>query len=149
MEHQETLNGIGEEDMNPLIEKYEEIYGEKKEEVITGADSPDVISFGGDTVIPTAQRMPGGGINLTGDYIDSGAFISNGFTISSVTNPLLNKKSVTIPSFTEVDKQFGKVLDDLSTNKAVVESIKSDICQSEIGFGVQVRYTVEIVGTYP
>ena len=154
MEHQETLNGIGEEDMNPLIEKFEEVYGKKPKEgglieQIAGEASPDVISLGGDTVIPTAQRMPGGGINLTGDYIDSGAFISNGFTISSVTNPLLNKKSVTIPSFTEVDKQFGKVLDDLSTNKAVVESIKSDICQSEIGFGVQVRYTVEIVGTYP
>jgi hypothetical protein len=154
MEHQETLNGIGEEDMNPLIEKFEEVYGKKPKEgglieQIAGEASPDVISLGGDTVIPTAQRMPGGGINLTGDYIDSGAFISNGFTISSVTNHLLNKKSVTIPSFTEVDKQFGKVLDDLSTNKAVVESIKSDICQSEIGFGVQVRYTVEIVGTYP
>ena len=143
--------------MNPLIEKYEEVYGKKPVEggmieQIAGVNSPDTIKVG-DTVIPTAQVTPNG-INLTGDYIDSSvlnlntSYVSTDI-ISSITNPLLNKKSVVIPSFTEVDKQFGKVLDDLSNNKAVVESIKSDICQSEIGFGVQVRYTIEIVGTYP
>jgi hypothetical protein len=137
--------------MNPLIEKYEEIYGEKKEEVVA-PDSPDVISLGGDTVIPTAQRMPGGGINLTGSYIDTSALISNGLTMSScnaINTLTSSQKTYTVPNQTSAEQQFNKVLDDISKGKAVVSSINAEIDQSFTGFGGQIRYTVEIVGTYP
>ena len=148
MEHQETLNGIGEEDMNPLIEKYEEIYGEKKEEVV----APDVTSLGGDTVIPTAQRMPGGGINLTGAYIDTRTLMANSLTMStcnSLNVLTTSQKTYTVPNETSAEQGFNKVLDDLSRGKAVVSSINAEIDQSFTGFGGQIRYTVEIVGTYP
>lgn len=148
--------------MNPLIEKFEEVYGKKPkegglieqlaEEQLGAAGSPDVISLGGDTVIPTAQRMPGGGINLTGDYIDSSSFISNGFTVSSCNalNTLTSsQKTYTVPNQTSVEQQFNKVLDNVANNKATVASINAEIDQSFTGFGGQIRYTVEIIGTYP
>ena len=161
--------------MNPLIEKYEEIYGEKKvvppvaeektgmerlKEVVAKAQSSggmgnDIISLGGnggnggmgaitcgDTVIPTAQKMPGGGINLTGDYLS----VSTCDAFNVLTS---SKKTYTVSNETSVEQGFNKVLDDLSKGKAVVSSINAEIDQSFTGFGGQIRYTVEIVGTYP
>ena len=137
--------------MNPLIEKYEEIYGEKKEEVVA-PDSPDVISLGGDTVIPTAQRMPGGGINLTGAYIDTSTLMANSLTMSTcnaINTLTSSQKTYTVPNETSVEQQFNKVLADVSASKATVASISAEIDQSFTGFGGQIRYTVEIVGRYP
>ena len=139
--------------MNPLIEKYEEVYGKKPKEggmieQLAGAEGQDVISFGGDTVIPTAQKMPGGGINLTGDYIDSGAF--NRMTISSFTPTIsTHKRGFEIPNQTPVEQQFCKVMQNVADGKATVSAISADIDQSFTGFGGQIRYTVEIIGTYP
>jgi hypothetical protein len=158
--------------MNPLIEKYEEIYGKKEEEapvekksgmerlkeVVAKAQSSgtmgdDVITLGtdchglgtitcGDTVIPTAQKMPGGGINLTGGYLS----VSSCDSFNVLTT---SQKTYTLPNETSVEQGFNKVLDDLSRGKAVVSSINAEIDQSFTGFGGQIRYTVEIVGTYP
>ena len=157
--------------MNPLIEKYEEIYGEKKEEVVEektgmarlkevvasaqyrGTMGNDVITLGtdchglgtitcGDTVIPTAQKMPGGGINLTGDYLS----VSTCDAFNVLTS---SQKTHTVPNQTSVEQQFNKVLDDISKGKAVVSSINAEIDQSFTGFGGQIRYTIEVVGTYP
>ena len=146
--------------MNPLIEKYEEVYGKKPVEggmveQIAALDSPDVISLGGDTVIPTAQKMPGGGINLTGDYIDSSvlnlnpAYISNGITSINANTFTSNTKSFCLPNQTSVEQQFNKVLDDVAHSRATVAGISAEIDQSFTGFGGQIRYTVEIIGRYP
>lgn len=141
--------------MNPLIEKFEEVYGKKPKEgglieQLAGEDIPDVISLGGDTVIPTAQRMPGGGINLTGDYIDSSAFVSNRMTLSSFTPTIsAHKRGFEISNQTPVEQQFCKVMDNLANGKATVVSINAEIDQSFTGFGGQIKYTVEIIGTYP
>ena len=134
--------------MNPLIEKYEEIYGEKKEEVA----APDVTSLGGDTVIPTAKKMPGGGINLTGAYIDTSALIANSFTMPTCNafNTLTSsQKTYTLPNQTSAEQQFCKVMDNVANGKAIVASISAEIDRSFTGFGGQIRYTVEIVGRYP
>ena len=149
--------------MNPLIKKFEEVYGKTPEEGgmiehLAGAEgSPDVISLGGDTVIPTAQKMPGGGINLTGDYIDSSvlnlnpAYISNGITMSSVNSNTLPcfRKSFSIPDSTTVEQQFCKVMQNVADGKATVAAISAEIDKSFTGFGGQIKYTVEIIGTYP
>jgi len=146
--------------MNPLIEKYEEVYGKKPVEggmveQIAALDSPDTISLGGDTVIPTAQKMPGGGINLTGDYIDSSvlnlnpAYISNGITSINANTFTSNTKSFCLPNQTSVEQQFNKVLDDVAHSRATVAGISAEIDSSFTGFGGQIRYTVEIIGRYP
>ena len=165
--------------MNPLIEKYEEIYGEKKvvppvesvaeektgmerlKEVVARAGSSgtmgnDVISLGGyggmsttystdigvDTVIPTAQKMPGGGINLTGDYLS----VSICDSLNVLTT---SQKTYTLPNKTSVEQGFNKVLNDISRGKAVISSIESEVDPLFGGFGGQIRYSVEIIGTYP
>jgi hypothetical protein len=126
--------------MNPLIEKYEEVYGKKPVEdgLIEQLVAQNTININ--------NHLPGGMgndvISLGGNTMINSAYVSNDFTTSSVTK-------YNIPCSTEVDKQFGKVLDDLSNNKAVVESIKSDIDASFTGFGGQIRYIIEIVSTYP
>lgn len=147
--------------MNPLIEKFEEVYGKKPEkdgliEQIAGADSPDTISLGGDTVIPTAQKMPGGGINLTGDYIETSsvlnlnpAYVSNGITCANTNTLTSYTRTVQVPHQTPVEQQFFKVMEDVGKGRATVSSISADIDQSFTGFGGQIRYTVEIIGTYP
>ncbi len=146
--------------MNPLIEKFEEVYGKKPKEgglieQLAGAEGQDVISFGGDTVIPTAQKMPGGGINLTGDYIDSSvlnlnpAYISNGITSINANTFTSNTKSFCLPNQTSVEQQFNKVLEDVAHSRATVAGISAEIDQSFTGFGGQIRYTVEIIGRYP
>jgi hypothetical protein len=130
--------------MNPLIEKYEEIYGEKKEEVVEektgmarlkevvasaqyrGTMGNDVISLGGNS----------------GDYLSVSTCDSFNVLTSS-------QKTYTVPNQTAVEHQFNKVLDDISKGKAVVSSINAEIDQSFTGFGGQIRYTVEVVGTYP
>lgn len=146
--------------MNPLIEKFEEVYGKKPKEgglieQLAGAEGQDVISLGGDTVIPTAQKMPGGGINLTGDYIDSSvlnlnpAYISNGITCVNSNTLSGYKRGFEIPNQTSVEQQFCKVMQNVADGKATVSAINAEIDKSFTGFGGQIRYTVEIIGTYP
>ena len=139
--------------MNPLIEKFEEVYGKKPEpdgliEQIAASEGKDVISLGGDTVIPTAQTMPGGGINLTGDYITPSAFISNGFTISSTTTNT-STRTFSLPDNTPTNQLFCKVIADVANGKAIVYEVNSQIDKAFSGFGGQIKYTIEIVATYP
>jgi hypothetical protein len=153
--------------MNPLIEKYEEIYGKKEEEksedfydeydklkeVVSKAMSTagDVVTLGnvGDTVIPTAQ-VTDSGINLTGDYITTNSIVPNQFVTSmGYTSLTCSQKTITLPNQTSVEQQFNKVMDDVSNKRAHVSSINAEIDQSFTGFGGQIRYTVEIIGTYP
>ena len=130
--------------MNPLIDKFEELYGEKpepKEETVeeTTKESED------DYVIPTAQVTPTG-INLTGGYVMPSALISNGTTCSPLT---LNTRAVAVPHQTPVEQQFFKVLEDVGKGRATVSTISAEIDPAFTGFGGQIRYTVEIVGQYP
>lgn len=155
--------------MNPLIEKFEEVYGKKPkegglieqlaEEQLGAAGGTDYISFGnvGDTVIPTAEVTPTG-INLTGGYVNSNLLVSNGITcvnpntLTHCVNPntlTSNTKSFCLPNQTSVEQQFNKVLDDVAHSRATVASISAEIDSSFTGFGGQIKYTVEIVGTYP
>ena len=140
--------------MNPLIEKFEEVYGKKPkegglieqlaDEQLGAADSPDTIKVG-DTVIPTAELTPTG-INLTGSYVMPSALISNGTTCSPLT---LNTRAVAVPHQTPVEQQFFKVLEDVGKGRATVSTISAEIDPAFTGFGGQIRYTVEIVGQYP
>ena len=146
--------------MNPLIEKFEEVYGKKPkegglieqlaEEQLGAAGSPDVIKVG-DTVIPTAEVTPTG-INLTGAYIDTSALIANSFTMptcNAFNTPTSSQKTYTLPNQTSAEQQFCKVMDNVANGKAIVASISAEIDRSFTGFGGQIRYTVEIVGRYP
>lgn len=133
--------------MNPLIDKFEELYGEKpepKEETVEETTKESEDEF----VIPTAQVTPTG-INLTGGYVMPGALISN--TTSSYTTLALSgyKRGFEIPNQTPVEQQFCKVMQNVADGKATVSSISADIDTAFTGFGGQIRYTVEIVGQYP
>ena len=143
--------------MNPLIEKYEEVYGKKPvegglieqlaAEQLGAADSPDTIKVG-DTVIPTAELTPTG-INLTGSYVMPSALISNGITCVNSNTLSGYKRGFEIPNQTPVEQQFCKVMQNVADGKATVSAISADIDQSFTGFGGQIRYTVEIIGRYP
>ena len=135
--------------MNPLIDKFEELYGEKKEEEITTEVDPNtnVIKIG-DTVIPTAEVTPTG-INLTGGYVNSSMFISNNSITAVNSNTFSYNKTVQVPHQTPSDQHFYKVLQDLENGKATVASIRADIDPAFTGFGGQITYTVEIVSRYP
>ena len=131
--------------MNPLIDKFEELYGEKpepKEETVEETTKESEDEF----VIPTAQVTPTG-INLTGGCIMPGALISN--TTSSYTTLSGYKRGFEIPNQTPVEQQFCKVMQNVADGKATVSSISADIDTAFTGFGGQIRYTVEIVGKYP
>lgn len=132
--------------MNPLIDKFEELYGEKpesKEETVEETTKESEDEF----VIPTAQVTPTG-INLTGGYIMPGALISN-VTTSPYTTLSGYKRGFEIPNQTPVEQQFCKVMQNVADGKAIVSSISADIDTAFTGFGGQIRYTVEIVGKYP
>lgn len=132
---------------NPLLEKYDEIYGEKpepKEEPKEETTKEPESEF----VIPTAQ-VTSTGINLTGGYVMPSALISNGTSIIGSNSLTSYTRAVSVPHQTAVEHQFFKVLEDVSRGKATVSAISADIDQSFTGFGGQIRYTVEIVGTYP
>jgi len=174
---------------NPLIEKFEEIYGEKKEEVVEekkpplsikemkeryassglyGGMADDIITMGGcgtDTislnppaltinggseimdsgafVIPAAT-VNNGAISMDGSYFKPDALISNGKTTSSHA-----PNTFMLPQNTQMDKHLCKVMDDVAKGKAVVSEIKSEVDPAFTGFGGQIKYTIEIVGTYP
>ena len=175
---------------NPLIDKYEEMYGEKKEdEVVEEKKSPlsikemkeryassgllggmgdDHIIFGGggsDTItLNPAHTKPGLTINGGQEILDSGAFVIPAATVNngvmnmdgSYISPstLISSKppmpnTFMLPQITEMDRQLCKVMDDVAKGKAILSSISAEVDKSFTGFGGQIRYNIEIVGTYP
>jgi hypothetical protein len=92
---------------NPLLDKYEEIYGEKKEEVVEEKKSPlsikemkeryassgllggmadDIITMGGSTdtiTLNPAHTNPGLTINGGAEIMDSGAFVIPAATVNN------------------------------------------------------------------
>lgn len=143
--------------MNPLIEKYEEIYGEKKvvppvaeeksgmerlKEVVAKAQSSG--TMGGD-VITLGGNGGMGAISFTNpgnDYLSVS-------TCDSLNILATSQKTYTLPNQTSAEQAFNKVLNDLSRGRATVSSINAEIDSSFTGFGGQIVYSVEIVGTYP
>ena len=171
---------------NPLFDTFEEMYGEKKEEVveevvedkedelreelksklsalhsgafttaITNAPIHGQLSFNAatnelsvyngltDQVIPTAT-VSNGRMSMNGDYIKADALISNGTSISSIV-----PNNFCFPNTTQMDQQFCKVMKEVADRKATVSELKAEIDTSFTGFGGQIRYSIEIVGTYP
>jgi hypothetical protein len=175
---------------NPLLDTFDEMYGEKTEEevveevvedkedelreelkskldalhsgafttAITNAPMHGQLTFNASTnelsvyngltdqVIPTAT-VSNGRMSMNGDYIKADALISNGTNIPSI-NPAPTCFAFDAPK-TEMEKHFLKVLEDLANKKSVLSSIRADIDASFTGFGGQIRYSIEIVGTYP
>jgi len=148
--------------MNPLIEKFEEVYGKKPKEGglidqlagedtinfgshLLGGEGQDVISFGnmGDTNIPSGSYVNSNVLNL------NPAYISNGITCVNPNTFTSNTKNFCLPNQTSAEQQFNKVLEDVGNSRATVASISAEIDSSFTGFGGQIRYTVEIVGRYP
>lgn len=157
---------------NPLLDKYEEIYGEKKEEVVE-EKKPSIDEFRdsflsglaggmGNDILTLNPPNPGLTINGGAEIMDSGAFVipaatvNNGAismdgsyfkpaTITSTSTP----NTFLLPQNTQMDKHLCKVMDDLAKGKAVLSAISADIDQSFTGFGGQIKYTIEIVGRYP
>jgi len=118
--------------MNPLIEKYEEIYGDKKEDtLIMGSGGQDTIHFS--PPFPSANSP---------DIFSLGG-------IDTITTALPLKKQFSIPHTTLQEQQFCRVMEDMENGKAKVTSISAEIDSSFNGFGGQIKYTVEITGTYP
>ena len=136
--------------MNPLIEKFEEVYGKKPVEgglieQISGVDGQDTINLG--------SPIHGG---MGNDVISMGNMLSIGTQPAYVTGSIIGSNSLTsytravsVPHQTAVEHQFFKVLEDVSKGRATVSAISADIDQTFTGFGGQIRYTVEIIGTYP
>jgi hypothetical protein len=139
--------------MNPLIEKYEEVYGKKPVEgglieQISGVDGQDTINLGS----PIHGGMGNDVISMD-NMLSIGpqpAYISvNGSSIIGNNSLTPYTKAVALPHQTAVEHQFFKVLEDVSKGRATVSAISADIDQTFTGFGGQIRYTVEIIGTYP
>ena len=149
---------------NPLLDMYEEVYGEKKEEVIEEPEIPqDTHSWVNDAIISSINTNPtfsiNGGQELTntdtifiptatvnnGNMIMNGSYISPSTLISSTST----SNAIRLPQLTEMDKQLCKVMNDVEEGKAVLSSISAEVDTSFVGFGGQIRYTIEVVGTYP
>jgi len=160
---------------NPLIDKYEEIYGEKKEEVVEEKKSPTVEDFrdsllpgllGGmadDTItLNPAHTKPTLTINGGSEIMDSGMFVIPAATVNngamSMDGSYFKPSTITststpntfmLPQNTQMDKHLCKVMDDVAKGKAVLSSISAEVDPTFTGFGGQIRYTIEIVGRYP
>lgn len=136
---------------NPLLDKFEELYGEKPEttEEITEETTEQVEEEQDQFVIPTAQ-LTNTGITLNGSYITPNSLIvsngSGGITGSTIGT---YHKSVGIPQNTNMEQQLYKVLKDVEAGKGVVTGIKAEVDPTFTGFGGQIKYTVEILAHYP
>ncbi len=131
---------------NPLLDKFEELYGEKPEatEEVTEEIQEEQDQF----VIPTAQ-LTNSGITLNGSYINPNSlYVSAG---SAITPSMIGTyhKTVSIPYQTSIEQQFHKVMEDVARGKGVITEIKAEIDPTFTGFGGQIRYTVEILAHYP
>lgn len=140
---------------NPLLDKYEEIYGEKKEEVVEEKKSPTVEDF-------RESLLPGLLGGMADDIITMGAStatislnpydakpvftINGGSEISSTPH---TPNTFLLPQNTEMDRHLCKVMDDVAKGKATLSAISAKVDTSFTGFGGQIRYSIEIVGRYP
>lgn len=131
--------------MNPLIEKFEEVYGKKPEPggLIEQLAAEQLGAAGNDTISFGSSSLGTDVISL------NPAYISNGITISSHSPLSGYKRGFEIPNQTSVEQQFCKVMQNVADGKATVSAINAEIDQSFTGFGGQIRYTVEIIATYP
>ena len=132
---------------NPLLDKFEELYGEKPETVeeVT-EETTEEVQEENSYVIPTAQ-LTNTGITLTGNYVTpNNLLVSNGITSSTIGT---YHRNVTIPYQTNIEQQFHKVMEDVARGKGVITEIKAEIDPTFTGFGGQIRYTVEILAHYP
>jgi hypothetical protein len=160
---------------NPLIEKFEEIYGEKKEEVVEEKKPPLSIKemkerytssglLGGmaDDIISVNPPKPTLTINGGSEIMDSGAFVIPAATVNngamSMDGSYFKPATITstsapntfmLPQNTQMDKHLCKVMDDLAKGKAVLSAISAEVDPAFTGFGGQIKYTIEIVGRYP
>jgi hypothetical protein len=133
---------------NPLLDKFEELYGEKPETVEEVAEetTEEVQEEQDQFVIPTAQ-LTNTGICLTGNYVHPNSLlVSNGITSSTIGT---YHRNVSIPYQTNIEQQFHKVMEDVARGKGTITEIKAEIDSTFTGFGGQIRYTVEIVAHYP
>ena len=127
---------------NPLLDKFEEVYGDKPEEETTEEDQEEQDQF----VIPTAQ-VTNTGITLTGNYVTpNNLLISNGITSSTIGT---YHRNVAIPYQTGIEQKFHKVMEDVARGKGVITEIKAEVDPAFTGFGGQIKYTVEILAHYP
>ncbi|UYA57564.1 hypothetical protein SCREM1_107 [Synechococcus phage S-CREM1] len=132
---------------NPLLDTFDELYGVPKEETPeeTTEETPNTVGeLKFDTT--TSTLMIGNGSQYL--TANNPAYISNGITCSTITT-LSNSRSFSIPNQTPAEQHFCKVLEDVANKKATVSAISADIDTAFTGFGGQIRYTVEIIGTYP
>ena len=136
---------------NPLLDKFEELYGEKPEtieevtEETTEEDQEEQDQF----VIPTAQ-LTNSGITLTGNYITPNSlYVSNGSGGITASTIGTYHRNVAIPYQTNIEQQFHKVMEDVARGKGTITEIKAEIDPTFTGFGGQIRYTVEILAHYP
>jgi hypothetical protein len=164
---------------NPLLDKYEEIYGEKKEEEIVEEKKPSIDEFRdsilsgltggmGNDILTLNPPNPGLTINGGSEIMDSGAFVIPAATVNNgaITmdgsyirpNALISNGTTVsahtpntfmLPQNTQMDKHLCKVMDDLAKGKAVLSAISAEVDPAFTGFGGQIRYSIEIVGRYP
>jgi hypothetical protein len=133
---------------NPLLDKFEEVYGEKPEttEEIIEETTEEVTEESTEYVIPTAQ-LTNTGITLTGNYVHPNSLLaSNSITSSTIGT---YHRNVSIPYQTNIEQQFHKVMEDVARGKGVITEIKAEVDSTFTGFGGQIKYTVEILAHYP
>lgn len=127
---------------NPLIDKFEEIYGKKEPE-----PEPELEEKKEDSIL---------------DYIITGYLtnitpakytVPNPITLSANSNISYSAASqqacFAFPNTNTVENQFCSVMALVANKKAIVSSINADMDRSFIGYSGQIRYTIEIIGTYP
>jgi hypothetical protein len=163
---------------NPLLDTFDEMYGEKKEELTEEETKEikkeiDTFHSGAFTTAITNAPMHGqlsfnAATNELSVYdgltdqviptatVNNGAMTMNGSYISPST--LTSSKPVTRSSVstcfafpkpsTEIEKHFLKVLEEVANGRSVVSEIRADIDPSFTGFGGQIRYTIGVVGKY-
>ena len=163
---------------NPLFDTFEEMYGEKKEELteeetkeikkeidtfhsgafttaITNAPIHGQLSFNAATNELsvynglTDQVIPTATVS-NGRMSMNGDYIKADALISNGTSiSSIVPNNFCFPNTTQMDQQFCKVMKEVADRKATVSELKAEIDTSFTGFGGQIRYTIEIVGRYP
>ena len=141
---------------NPLIDKYEEIYGEKKEEEVveekkeeytTGRRYTSSIGLPGG--MGNDHLIFGSGGSDTISFNPAHAMSPSALISNTTINTTPTKNTFTIPNKCVKDEMFCKVLKDVESGKATIYNISSQVDKSYTGFGGQICYTIEIVSTYP
>lgn len=133
--------------LQALLETYNETYGEPSlkpdmDSMHSGAFEPDTHSWV--TNAPdTINLNPHNSVTSTG-Y--TGNLLS---TINSITLSTPHNQCISLSMATDEERNFSKILQDISNKKAVIESVSSNVDTSFTGFGGQIKYTIEVISTYP